>query len=100
MAKYLWRGSYTAEGSKGLLRDGGTKRVQAMVHTVTGLGGNVDAFYFGFGREDFYIVVDLPANATAASASLTMCASGVASIETVALLTPEEIDVAATKIVL
>jgi uncharacterized protein with GYD domain len=100
MAKYLWRGSYTAEGSKAILRDGGTKRVEAVVHTVAGLGGKVEAFYFGFGTDDFYVVVDLPDNATAASASLTMCASGVASVETVALLTPEELDMAATKIVL
>lgn len=100
MAKYLWRGSYTTEGSKTVLQDGGKKRVQAVEHTVAGLGGKVDAFYFGFGADDFYVVVELPDNATAASASLNMRASGAASIETIALLTPEEVDLAATKIVI
>lgn len=100
MAKYLWRGSYTVEGSKAILRDGGRNRVQAVEHTVAGLGGKVDAFYFSFGAADFYVVVELPDNATAASASLNMRASGATSFETVALLTPEELDLAATKIVL
>jgi hypothetical protein len=41
--------------------------------------------------------VDLPGHAAAAAASLAVAASGAASLSTVVLLTPEELD-AATKL--
>jgi uncharacterized protein with GYD domain len=39
MAKYLVCGSYTEEGLKGLLKDGGTKRMEATKQAVESLGG-------------------------------------------------------------
>jgi uncharacterized protein with GYD domain len=44
---------------------------------------------------DVYAIVDLPDSAAAAALSLTISGSGVASVRTVALLTPEELDRAA-----
>ena len=44
MAKYLLQASYTAEGVKGLLKDGGTARVNAASHLLTALGGTVESF--------------------------------------------------------
>ena len=41
MPKYLSRTSYTAEGLEGLLKDGGTKRKQAMERLAESLGGNL-----------------------------------------------------------
>ena len=61
------------------------------------MGGSLEAFYFGFGDEDVYCIVDLPDNASAAAASITASASGAASVKTVVLLTPEEIDEASKK---
>ncbi len=97
MAKYLFIGSYTPEGAKGVLAEGGTGRREATERLVTSLGGTVEAYYFAFGGDDFYLIADLPGNEAAARGALTASASGALGVRTVVLLTPEEID-AATKL--
>src|SRR5688500_6728765 len=52
MAKYLIAASYTAEGAKGLLKEGGTKRRQAAEQAIKSAGGTLEAFYFAFGDTD------------------------------------------------
>ena len=96
MAKYFWHGSYSVEGIKGVRKEGGTGRVKAVEALVRSAGGSLDSFYFGFGGDDFYIVVDLPNNVAAAAVSTAVAATGAARVQTVVLLTPEEVD-AATK---
>ena len=39
MPKYLIQGSYSGEGLKGLLKEGGSKRREAAEQSVKGLGG-------------------------------------------------------------
>jgi uncharacterized protein with GYD domain len=95
--KYLLRASYSAEGSKGLLKDGGTKRQSAARTLVESLGGKLETLYFAFGDTDVVAIVDLPDNATAAAASLTISGTGALSGNITVLLTPEEIDQAARK---
>lgn len=97
MPKYLAIASYTAEGVKGVLKDGGTARVAAIRKMAEGLGGTVEAFYFAFGADDAYVIFDVPDNATTAAISLTVGASGAARVKTVVLLTPEEVDEATGK---
>jgi uncharacterized protein with GYD domain len=96
MSKYLVAGSYTKEGVKGLLAEGGSARRAATEAMITSLGGTMEAYYFAFGSDDFYIIVDAPSNAAVAAAALTAAASGAVNPRTVVLLTPEEVD-AATK---
>ena len=97
MAKYLISASYTAEGAKGVLKDGGTKRRQAAEAAIKSAGGKLEAFYFAFGENDAFVIVDAPDHATIASASLAINASGAVRTKTVVLLTPEEIDQASKK---
>ena len=92
MAKYLFSGSYTSEGAKGVLAEGGTRRRAATDKVVGSLGGTVEAYYFGFGGDDFYLIADLPGHAEAVAAALTGAASGAMRVRTTVLLTPEEID--------
>lgn len=99
MPKYLVQASYTAEGAKGLLKDGGSKRRAAAEAAVKGLGGRVEAFYFAFGETDVYVIADVPDNASAAAISLAVSASGAVRTKTTVLLTPEEIDQAAKRTV-
>ncbi len=99
MAKYLVQVTYTAEGAKGLLKDGGTRRRDAARALVEHMGGTMEAFYFAFGDADAYIIVDLPDNATGAASSMTVAATGAIRCKTIVLLTPEEIDEAAKKTV-
>ena len=97
MAKYLIRGSYTSEGVKGLLKDGGSARRAAAEELINGLGGRVEAFYFGFGNHDAYVIADLPDNVTATAVSLAINATGLLTGETTVLMTPEEMDEAVKK---
>jgi uncharacterized protein with GYD domain len=97
MPKYLVQASYNAEGAKGLLKDGGSKRRTAVEQMASALGVKVEGFYYAFGDADAYVIVDAPDNVTAASISLTVNASGAVSLKTIPLLTPEEIDQAAKK---
>ena len=97
MAKYLVVASYTSEGAKGVLKDGGSKRRQAAEAALKSVGGKVDSFYFAFGENDVSAVVDAPDNVSVAAASLTIGASGAVRTKTVVLLTPEEVDQAVKK---
>jgi len=97
MPKYLFAGSYTTEGVKGLLKDGGTKRRQAAEAALKGVGGRLEAFYFAFGSDDLYAIVDAPDHASVAAASMAIYASGAAQVKTIVLLTPEEMDQATKK---
>src|SRR5262245_32067619 len=53
MAKYLLQGSYTVEGLRGVLREGGTKRREAVAQLVQALGGSLETFYYAYGGDDF-----------------------------------------------
>ena len=99
MPKYLIKTNYTAEGTRGLLRDGGRRRRQAVSAMVEGLGGQVEAFYYALGQEDLYIILDIPSTADMAAVSMAVTASGGARFNTVTLLTPEEVDEASHKAV-
>lgn len=97
MGKYLFRGSYTAEGTRGLLQEGGTARRAAVDKLAKSVGGKVEAMYFAFGEGDAYVIAELPDHAAAAAFSLVAGASGAVTIKTTVLLTPEELDDAAKK---
>lgn len=97
MAKYLIVASYTAEGVRGLLKDGGSKRKRAAEAAVQSVGGKMDSFYFAFGEHDVFAVIDAPDSATVAAASMAINASGAVRTRTVVLLTPEEMDQATKK---
>ena len=92
MPKYLAHASYTVEGLKGLLKDGGTKRREAVEQLAKGLGGTVEAFYYAFGDDDLFVIFDLPDNVSATIGSMVVNASGAAKAKMTVLLTPEEVD--------
>ena len=97
MPKYLFYGSYTPEGFRGLLDEGGSKRREAAEQALKSVGGSLEAFYFSFGDNDFYIIVDLPDNVSTTAVSFVGNVSGSFSIKTIVLLTPEEVDEAIKK---
>jgi uncharacterized protein with GYD domain len=97
MPKFLMVGSYSVEGAKGLLKDGGSKRRQVAEAALKSVGGKVESFYFGFGENDLYITLDVPDNVSIAAASLAISAAGGFRSRTIVLLTPEEMDQAVKK---
>ncbi len=98
MPKYLVKAKYTAPaGVRGLIEDGGSERVAAVRELIESVGGTLDTFYFSLGEVDAYLVVDMPDIASGVATALTVGASGLATVETIALITPEEIDAAVKK---
>src|SRR3954451_21348171 len=95
MAKYLIHGSYSVDGIAGVVKAGGTSRVKAVEALVASVGGTMESFYFSFGKDDFYTIVDAPNNVSAAAVAMTVGATGAATLQTVVLLTADEIDQAA-----
>lgn len=99
MPKYLVQASYTLEGAKGLLKDGGSKRRAAVQEMLKGLGGTMEAFYYAFGESDAFVIADVPDNVTATAMALAVNASGAVRARTTVLITPEEVDQAIKKTV-
>jgi uncharacterized protein with GYD domain len=99
MAKYLFEAKYTVEGVKGLVHDGGTGRRAAVEKMLASVGGRLESMHFAFGGSDAYVIADLPDNAAAAAVALAVGQSGKASVKTVVLMTPEEVDGATKKAV-
>jgi uncharacterized protein with GYD domain len=97
MPKFLFEASYTQEGVKGVQSAGGSARRDAIAKMTEGIGGKVESFYFAFGDTDAYVIVDAPDTEAAAAAALAVNASGGATLKTVVLLTPEEVDAAAQR---
>ena len=99
MPKYLFEARYTAEGVKGLVRDGGTGRRAAIDKACVSAGGKLEAMYFAFGDVDAYVVADLPDNVSAAALALAVNQAGAATTRTVVLMTAQEVDAAGKKTV-
>ena len=97
MPKMLIKASYTAEGAKGLIKEGGTGRRAAVQKLVKGVGGKIEAFYFAYGDTDAYLIVDVPNATDGLALSMAVNASGVVSLSMVPLITPEEMDDACKK---
>lgn len=99
MPKFLIKASYNAEGARGLIKEGGNGRRAAVQKLVEGAGGKMEAFYFAYGADDAFVIVDLPDAASGLAMSLAVNASGAVRISTVPLVSAEEMDAAAKKTV-
>jgi uncharacterized protein with GYD domain len=97
MPKYLLQVNYTAEGARGLLKDGGTKRQEVAANTAKSLGGHLDAFYFSFGKQDAICLCDMPDAISMAALSLAVTQTGAAETVTTPLLSAADMDHAVSK---
>ncbi|SCL20484.1 Uncharacterized protein, contains GYD domain [Micromonospora rhizosphaerae] len=92
MPKFLLQSTYTIEGLKGLITDGGSKRVDVVRKTIEASGGRLESMYFSFGKNDTYVVFDLPDHKSAAALALAIRAAGGLDSRITPLLTAEEVD--------
>jgi uncharacterized protein with GYD domain len=99
LAKFLIQGSYTADGTKGLLKEGGTGRQAAVRKAVEGLGGTLDSMYYTFGANDVVLICDIPDATSGLAISLAVNASGAVRIATTPLFSVEDVDAACKKAV-
>ena len=99
MAKYLIKASYTADGAKGLMKDGGTKRLDTIKAAMKSVGGSFETGYFALGEHDVYAIVDAPDHVAISAVSITAGASGAVRVSTTALMTAADVDAAVKKAV-
>lgn len=95
MPKYLIAATYSAEGIKGVLREGGSERRKVIEDIARNLDGELESYYYAFGGKDVYSVIDLPDNVAAAAMAANISAGGMVHCEVTVLITPEEMDKAA-----
>ena len=97
MPKFLIEGSYGPEGTKGLIKEGGSSRRAFIGELTKKSGGTMEAFYYAFGASDVYLIIDMPDVASAMAISLAVNASGAVKIRTTPLVSVEDVDAAAKK---
>jgi uncharacterized protein with GYD domain len=98
MAKFLVQFSYTGEGLKGLVKEGGSKRREVIQQLVKSLGGKLEAYYFAYGEYDGIAITEGVDIANNLAGILAINASGAVKTKTTVLITPEEVDQAIKKI--
>jgi uncharacterized protein with GYD domain len=99
MAKFLIKATYTADGARGLVKDGGSGRRAAVDKAISGMGGKLESFYFALGDTDAFLVVDVSDTTAAVAVSLAVNATGAVRTSMTPLLTVEEMDAACKKTV-
>lgn len=95
MPKFLVHGSYSPEGLKGILKEGGSSRKEMLEKSFSGLNGKLECMYYGLGEDDIYVICEVPDYISVAALSLAVNSTGVGKFRTTALLTVEEVDKAA-----
>lgn len=100
MAKFLISASYTSDGTRGLLQEGGSGRKNAVQKALQSLGGSLDAMYFAYGENDVVLIADVPDSVSGLALSLAANASGTVTVRTTPLITVEEMDTACKKLVM
>jgi len=99
MPLYLLEATYSVEGYRGLIKDGGSKRRDVAMEIVARAGGRLLTFHFGLGEPDVIAIAEFPDAVMAGTLSLAIAASGAATVRVRTLLTPEEIDKTTRRIV-
>ena len=96
MPHYLIEATYTSEGVAGIAAKGGTARRDAISKMISDAGGSIECFYFAFGDVDVYTIIELPSDEAVAALALSINQSSYTKVRTTVLLTPEQIDTAAS----
>ena len=97
MGKYLIRANYIGDGVKGLMAEGGTKRMESASAAIESVGGSIESMYYAFGDTDVFGVCEFPDDASATALSLMINSTGRVSVRLTPLMTPEEVDAAVAK---
>jgi uncharacterized protein with GYD domain len=97
MKRFMFKVSYTHEGMRGVISEGAVNRRTFIEKMASEMGGSVVSFDYAFGDTDVYVICEMQDEITAAAVATAVAASGAASIETVTLLSPEDVDAAIAK---
>ncbi len=96
MPHFLIKGSYTADGLRGLAKDKASGREAAVKASLDGLGGKLISVYYALGEEDVFVICECPDHVSAAALALAASSSGLIKTKTIPLMTVAETDKALT----
>jgi uncharacterized protein with GYD domain len=74
------------------MRDGRAQRREEIQSVMESLEESLELLHYAMGDTDAYAIAELPEDKAAVAGSMMVRASGVASLSTTKLLTPEEVD--------
>ena len=97
MARFMFKVCYTKEGMQGVVKEGAVGRRATIEKMAAEMGGSITSFDFAFGDTDVYVIAEMPDQVTAAAVATAVSASGAGSIETVVLLSADDVDRAIAK---
>lgn len=97
MTKYLFEVRYSAEGARGVAREGGRGRLLDISRLAESLGATLENFYFALGDVDLYAIAEAPDNITAAAFALAIDQGGAATVKTTVLISPQDMDLVVGK---
>ena len=98
MPRYLAQGNYSADGARGLVKEGAAGRRATIEKLVKSMGGTLECMYYAFGDVDVFAIVDMPDNVSICALTTAINMSGAVSLRTTVLLTVEEVDQATKKL--
>jgi uncharacterized protein with GYD domain len=93
MGKYLFEIRITAVGAGLVPRRLGAGFDSSLRDVITQAGGTVDSLYFALGDTDCFVIAELASLATAAAVAAVIVTGTHATVRTVALFEPVEIDI-------
>lgn len=92
MARFMFKVSYSKEGMQGVIKEGAVNRKTFIEKMAAEMGGSISSFDFAFGDTDAYVIAEMEDQITAAAVATAVAASGAGSIETVVLLSADDVD--------
>jgi uncharacterized protein with GYD domain len=88
---YLYRFGYTPEAWAAMMANPKDRRDMLSSRIFGTFGGTLEGFWYSFGEQDGYALVELPDNVAAAAAAVAVSATGsLRLLETTPLLSPDE----------
>ena len=99
MPKFLMQATFSPDGVKNLIEQGGTKREEQLQGLARSLGGSLEAVYFSPQRNEGFVILDLPdgQRINLAGTLMAVNAGGFVQIKAQPVLTARELDGAVEK---
>jgi len=99
MPKFLMQATFSSNGVKNLIEQGGTKRQEQLQGLARSLGGTLEAVYFSPHRNEGFVIFDLPEGQRINLAGTLMAvnAGGFVQVKAQPVLTAKELDSAVEK---
>lgn len=91
MPKYMITGGYSPDSWQRMMEHPNQERELRVAELCQEAGGNLEAYYWTFGLDDYVFIAELPDDASASAMSVAMSSSGeVHDQRTVKLLSKDE----------